>query len=57
MFDVNDFTISEIDEEYERTLNKLERLSQLRQAVIAQDQRRIKKLIVEYKAAKAQEGG
>lgn len=55
MFDVTKLTLEEIDAEYARTLDKLERLSKLREAVAAQDHRRIEKLIAEYTAAQKQE--
>lgn len=57
MFDVTELTLDEIDAEFELTLNKLERLSKLREAVGAQDQRRIEKLITEFNAAKEKEKG
>lgn len=52
VFDVSQVTLEEIDVEYAHTLDKLERLSKLREAVAEQDQRRVKKLIDEYQAAK-----
>lgn len=51
MFDINEITLEEIDAEYARTLDKLERLSKLREAVAAQDRRRIKRLVAEYNIA------
>lgn len=57
MFDVAKLTLEEIDAEYARTLDKLERLSKLREAVAAQDLRRIEKLIAEYHAMPKQAKG
>lgn len=59
MFDVGKLTLDEIDEEFARTLDKLERLSKLREAAASQDYRRIKKLVGEYNAilAAKEKGG
>lgn len=55
MFDVSKLTLEEIDAEYAKTLDKLERLSKLREAVSEQNTRRIKQLVAEYNAAKQAE--
>lgn len=57
MFNVNELTIEDIDKEYAQTLDKLERLSKLREAVSAQDNRRIDKLIEEYNRIKKEQDG
>jgi len=51
MLDVDKLTLDEIDEEIERAIDKLERLSKLREAVSDQNQRRIKKLTEQYNAS------
>jgi exonuclease VII small subunit len=48
LFDVNDLTLEEVNAEFSRTLDKLERLSKLREAMLEQDRRRIQKLMDEY---------
>lgn len=48
MFDVDKLTLDEIDEEIDRTINTLERLTKLREAVSDQNQRRIAKLTAQY---------
>lgn len=55
VFDVGKLTLEEIDAEYAKTLDKLERLSKLREAVAQQETRRIKQLVAEYNAAKQNE--
>lgn len=55
MFDVGTLTLEEIDAEYAKTLDTLERLSKLREAVSEQNNRRIKRLVEEYNAAKRKE--
>lgn len=56
MFDVSKLTLEEIDAEFGRTLDKLERLSKLYEAVAAQEHRRIEKLVKEWNDLKAKEG-
>jgi beta-glucosidase-like glycosyl hydrolase len=51
MLDVNDLTLEEVNEEFDKTLDKLERLSKLREAMLEQDHRRIEKLVAEYHTA------
>lgn len=53
--DVSKLTLEFLDEEYDHALDTLERISALREAVAAQDHRRIKKLVERYNAAKAKE--
>jgi DnaJ-domain-containing protein 1 len=55
MFDK--LTLDEIDEEIDRTVDKLERLMKLREAVADQNQRRIRKLMAEYHAALRKQAG
>ena len=51
MLDVDKLTLDEIDDEIEHTVDRLERLSKLREAVSDQNRRRIEKLLAEYQAA------
>lgn len=51
MFDVDNVTLEEIDDEYGLTLDKLERLTHLRKALLAQEHRRVKFLVAEYNIA------
>lgn len=53
MFDVGKLTLEEIDAEYGKTLDKLERLSKLREAAADQNLQRIKRLVADYNAAVA----
>jgi len=55
VFDIATITLEEVDAEYAKTLNTLERLSALRAAVAEQDHRRVRKLIAEYNIAKRKE--
>jgi hypothetical protein len=52
VFDVAKLTYEEVSAEYTRTLDKLERLGKLLEAIQAQEQRRIEKLVLEYNRAK-----
>jgi uncharacterized protein (UPF0305 family) len=50
MLDVDKITLDEIDEEIDHTVDRLERLTKLREAVADQNRRRIEKLLAEYQA-------
>jgi len=52
VFDVSTLTLDEVEEEISNTIDKLERLQKLYEAMASQDRRRVKKLIDEYNAAK-----
>jgi len=52
IFDVSKLTLDEVGIEIDRTLDTLERLQKLYEAMLAQDHRRIEKFVKEYKAAK-----
>jgi len=51
MIDVGKLTLDELGVEIDKTLDKLERLQALYAAAQAQDQRRVEKLIKEYRKA------
>lgn len=48
MLDVSKITLDDLNEEIDRTVDKLERLLKLHDAVSSQNQRRVEKLISEY---------
>jgi hypothetical protein len=50
MLDVDKVTLDEIDEEIDHVIDRLERLTKLREAVADQNQRRVQKLLSEYHA-------
>ena len=50
MLDVDKVTLDEIDDEIDHTVDRLERLTKLREAVADQNRRRIEKLLAEYHA-------
>jgi len=50
MLDVDKITLDEIDDKIDHVIDRLERLSKLREAVADQNQRRIQKLIAQYNA-------
>jgi prefoldin subunit 5 len=53
VFDVAKLTLDEVGEEIDKTIDKLSRLQSLYSAMLAQDNRRVKKLIEQYNAAQA----
>lgn len=55
MFDVAKLTLEDVEEEIDKTIDKLERLQTLYAAMQAQDHRRVKKLIEEYNKTKRKE--
>jgi hypothetical protein len=48
VLDVSKITLDDLNEEIDRTVDKLERLLKLHDAVSSQNQRRVEKLISEY---------
>jgi hypothetical protein len=50
MLDVDKVTLDELDEKIDQTVDKLERLIKLREALGDQNRRRIQKLLSEYHA-------
>jgi len=50
MLDVDKITLDDIDEEMDRVIDRLERLTKLREAVADQNQRRVQKLVAQYNA-------
>lgn len=55
MFDVAKLTLDEVGEEIDNTIDKLSRLQALYSAMLAQDHRRIDKLIADFKEAQRKE--
>lgn len=55
MFDVSTLTLDEVSEEIANTIDKLERLQKLYEAMANQEHRRVKQLIDEYNALKRAE--
>ena len=55
MFDVAKLTLDEVGAEIDKTLNKLERLQSLYTAMLAQDHRRVDKLIREFQREKKEQ--
>lgn len=55
VFDVAKLTLDEVGAEIDKTLNKLERLQHLYEAMASQEHRRVKKLVEEWNALKRQE--
>lgn len=57
MFDVSKLTLDEVGAEIDKAIDKLQRLQALYSAMLQQDNKRIAKLIAEYKAAAKQQEG